>query len=286
MQTRRLGRTEHHSSVAILGAAAFWDTTPDKVVEAFALADAAGVNHLDIAPQYGKAQQLAGQVLPAYRDRWFVGCKTLMRDRDGSRAQLEESLSLLQTDYFDLYQLHAVTSEDELSAALAPGGAVETLVAARDEGIVRAIGMTGHYQLVPRLFLQALERVDLDTVMLPVNAPMLAVPGYRADLDRVFAAAAERDLGVMAIKAVARSPWRDAPHDATTWYRPHRSPDAIADAVRFTLSLPVTAFATAGDLDLLPTVLAAAAEFTPLPADEIEARVAAASADDALVVAG
>src|SRR5438874_3845636 len=144
MERRRLGRTGHESSVAILGGAAFWDTTVDVVADAFAKADAAGVNHLDIAPSYGKAEQLAGEVLPAYRDRWFVGCKTMARDRDGARKELERSLELLHTDHFDIYQFHAVTSDDELAAALAPGGAVETFVAAREEGVVGALGLTGH----------------------------------------------------------------------------------------------------------------------------------------------
>jgi aryl-alcohol dehydrogenase-like predicted oxidoreductase len=283
MQRRRLGRTGHQSSVAILGGAAFWQSTVDVVADAFARAVAAGVNHLDIAPQYGMAEDLAGEVLPAYRDGMFVACKTLLRDADGARAELERSLGKLRTDRFDLYQMHAVNTDEELAAVLAAGGAGEALVRARDEGLVGAIGITGHFQEVPRLFRTALERLDLDTVLLPVNPPMLALPDYRSHYAALLELAAERDLGVMAIKAVARGPWRVAEHTATTWYEPHIDPAAIREAVRFTLSQPVTGFCMPGDVSLHPAVLAAAEQFTPLAPDEVEARIAAADSADALV---
>jgi aryl-alcohol dehydrogenase-like predicted oxidoreductase len=283
MQRRRLGRTGHQSSVAILGGAAFWETTVDVVAAAFAQAVAAGVNHLDIAPQYGMAEDLAGEVLPRYRDGMFVACKTLQRDAAGARAELERSLGKLRTDRFDLYQMHAVTTDEELAAVLAPGGAGEALVRAREEGLVAAIGITGHFQQVPRLFRTAVERLDLDTVMLPVNAPMLALPDYRSHYEALLEVAAERDLGVMAIKAVARGPWRTAEHTATTWYEPHRDPEALRDGVRFALSQPITGFCLPGDVSLHPAGLAAAQEFTPLSTEEIEARIAAADRADALV---
>jgi aryl-alcohol dehydrogenase-like predicted oxidoreductase len=283
MERRVLGRTGHESSVAILGGAAFWETTVEVVAAAFERAVAAGVNHLDIAPQYGMAEDLAGEVLPQYRDRMFVACKTLQRDADGARAELERSLGKLRTDRFDLYQMHAVNSDEELAAVLAPGGAAEALVRARDEGLVAAIGITGHFQRVPRLFRTALERVDLDTVMLPVNAPMLALPDYRAQFTALLDVAAQRNLGVMAIKAVARGPWRTEEHTATTWYEPHRDPAAIRESVRFTLSQPVTGFCMPGDVSIHADALAAAEQFTPLSPEEIEARIAAADQADALV---
>jgi aryl-alcohol dehydrogenase-like predicted oxidoreductase len=283
MEQRVLGRTGHRSSVAILGGAAFWESTVDVVAAAFEQAVAAGVNHLDIAPQYGMAEDLAGEVLPRYRDGMFVACKTLRRDADGARAELERSLGKLRTDRFDLYQMHAVNTDEELAAVLAPGGAGEALVRARDEGVVGAIGITGHFQEVPRLFRTAVQRLDLDTVLLPVNAPMLALPDYRANFASLLELAEERDVGVMAIKAVARGPWRTAEHTATTWYEPYRDPQAIREAVRFTLSQPVTGFCMPGDVSLHPAVLAAAQEFTPLSAEQLEACIAAADRADALV---
>jgi aryl-alcohol dehydrogenase-like predicted oxidoreductase len=244
---------------------------------------AAGVNHFDVAPQYGMAEDLGGEVLPRYRDQMFVACKTLKRDADSARAELERSLTKLRTDHFDLYQFHVVTTDEDLAAILAPGGAAETLVRARQEGIVRAIGITGHFQQVPRLFRAALERLDLDTVMLPVYPAMLALNEYRAGFEALMEVAADRDLGVMAIKAVARGPWHTEEHHATTWYEPHRGGEAILDGVRFALSFPITGFCMPGDFSLHADALAAAEAFTPLTAQEIAARIAAADRADALV---
>jgi aryl-alcohol dehydrogenase-like predicted oxidoreductase len=283
MQRRRLGRTGHESSLAILGGAAFADTTVEVVAEAFERAVAAGVNHLDIAPQYGMAEDLSGEVLPRYRENMFVGCKTLQRTAAGARAELERSLTKLRTDHFDLYQLHAVTNDEELAAVLAPGGAGEALLRAREEGVVRAIGITGHFQEAPRLFHTAVRRLDLDTVMLPVNAPMLTLPDYRTHFEALLDLAAERDLGVMAIKAIARGPWRTAEHTGPTWYEPHRDPAAIRTGVHFALSFPITGFAMPGDVSLHPAALAAAAGFEPLGAAGIEAEIAAADSGNALL---
>ena len=207
MQTRRLGRTGHFSSLAILGAAAFWDSAPEVSAEAFEAALRAGVNHLDIAPQYGRAQELLGPLLPAVRDRLFVGCKSLRHSADGVRAQLEESLSLLGCDSFDLYQLHAVTSVDELDRR---SGAAQAVLRARDEGLCRFVGVTGHDLTAPAAHLEALRRYDLDTVMFPVNPRLWADPDYRRDAEALLAECARRDLGVMAIKAAAARPWGDA----------------------------------------------------------------------------
>src|SRR6202011_4423803 len=146
MQTRRLGRTGHLSSLAILGAAAFWDSTAEATAAGFDAALAAGVNHLDIAPQYGRAQELVGPLVPAVRDRLFVACKTMRHDPAGVRAQLEESLTLLRCDSFDLYQMHAVTHLDELDAR---ARAVTAILAARDEGLCRFVGITGHNLSTP-----------------------------------------------------------------------------------------------------------------------------------------
>jgi aryl-alcohol dehydrogenase-like predicted oxidoreductase len=283
MLRRRLGRTGHESSVAILGGAAFWETTVEVVAGAFERAVAAGVNHFDVAPQYGMAEDLSGEVLPRYRDGMFVGCKTLQRAAGDARAELERSLGKLRTDHFDLYQMHAVTTDEDLAAVLAPGGAGEALVRAREEGLVKAIGITGHFQDAPRLFHTAVARLDLDTVMLPVNPPMLALPDYRRHFDALLDLAVERDVGVMAIKAVARGPWRSEEHTATTWYEPHRDPAAVRDGIRFALSLPITGFAMPGDVSLHADALAAATEFTPLEPWEIEERIVAADRADALV---
>jgi aryl-alcohol dehydrogenase-like predicted oxidoreductase len=266
MQTRRLGRTGHWSSVAILGGAAFGQSNPDDTEQAFRLALDAGVNHLDIAPQYGKAERLVGPLVPAVRDHLFVACKTLRKNADGARAQLEESLELLGCDSFDLYQLHAVTSLEVLDER-AP--AVDAILRARDEGLVRFVGITGHDVGTPAAQAEALRRYDLDTVMFPVNRRMWADSQYRSDAEALLELAGERDCGVMAIKAAAARPWGDRERTHTTWYEPYTSHGDIQRGVNFTLSVEgVHAFCTPGDVSVLPKALEAADAFTPMTPEE------------------
>ena len=253
METRRLGRTDHQSSVAILGAAAFWDSTPEATEVAFGQALESGVNHLDVAPQYGRAQELVGPLVPPVRDRLFVGCKTLRANPDGMRDQLEDSLGLLGCDYFDLYQLHAVTDLAELDRR---GAAAEAILRAKDEGLCRFVGITSHGLDAPATQLVALERYDFDTVMFPVNPRLWADPQYRDDAVGLLEEAKRRDVGVMAIKAGAARPWDDRPHSATTWYEPYRDPDRLRRGIEFALSTPgIAAFCTPGDLAVLVDAL-------------------------------
>jgi len=280
MRRRRLGRTEHESTVAVLGGAAFAFASEQEAGVGLSLAVERGVNHLDIAPSYGVAEQVVGPHLPAVRDRLFVACKTRRRAADGVRAQLAESLSRLRTDHLDLYQLHAVTSVAELDERAA---AVEVALAARDEGLTRFVGITGHDLGAPAAHLEALRRWDLDTVMFPVYPRVWADPVYRADADALLAECRARDVGVMAIKAVARRPWGDTDPWATSWYEPVADDAAIARGVRFALSTPgVHAFCTPGDLDLLPRVLDAAEAYEPLD-DATREAVVAAAADDEVI---
>ena len=266
--------------MAVLGGAAFWGASPEVAEEGFTAALDAGVNHLDIAPRYGRAEEVIGPLLPAVRDRLFVACKTTRRNADGVQAQLEESLTKLRTDHFDLYQMHAVTNVDVLDER-AP--AAETILRARDEGVVRFAGITGHDVRAPATFVEALRRYDLDTVMFPVYPRYWGDPDYRRDAEALLELCAERDLGVMAIKAVARRPWQDDDHFATTWYQPWADPDGVARGVRFALSTPgVHAFCSPGDLDVLPLALDAAANYEPMT-DEERAAAIAAMADEHLI---
>ena len=194
-----------------------------------------GVNHLDIAPSYGHAEVVVGPHVPAVRDRLFVAGKSERSDPDGVRAHLERTLERLGCDHLDLYQLHGVTSVDVLEQRSA---AAEVILAARDEGLTRFVGITGHDLGTPRAQLEALRRYDLDTVMFPVYPRVWADPVYRADAEALLAECARRDAGVMAIKAVARRPWGEGEPTATTWYEPHTEPDAIARGIAFALSTP------------------------------------------------
>jgi len=224
-----------------------------------------------VAPQYGRAQELLGPFIPAVRDRLFVGCKTLRHNPEGVRAQLEESLTLLHCDSFDLYQLHAVTDLDELERR---AGAIEAILAARDEGLCRAVGITGHELTAPAAHLEALRRYDLDTVMFPVNPRLWADDDYRRDAEALLALTTERDLGVMAIKAAAARPWGDREHTATTWYEPYTAAEDLELGIRFVLSTPgVHAFCTPGDTTVLKAALAAANGYRPMDAAERAAAV-------------
>ena len=236
------------------------------------------MNHLDIAPSYGRAEANVGPLLPAVRQQLFVGCKTQRKDPDGVRAQLEESLTILGTDAFDLYQLHGVTGLDVLDER---ARAAETILAARDEGLTRFVGITGHDLGAPRAHLEALRRWDLDTVMFPIYPRVWADPVYRADAEALLAECAARDVGVMIIKAGARRPWGDKEPTATSWYEPWSDPADLARGIRFALSTPgVHGFCTPGDLGLLRSALDAADAFEPLTADDREAAITAMADED------
>jgi aryl-alcohol dehydrogenase-like predicted oxidoreductase len=280
MERRRLGRTGHESTIAILGGAAFARCTPAEAEEAFAEAIARGVNHLDIAPSYGVAERNLGPLVPTVRDRLFVACKTHRRSVDGARAQLEASLELLGLDHFDLYQLHGVTSLEVLDER---GGAAEAILAARDEGLTRFVGVTGHDLGAPAAHLEALRRYDLDTVMFPVYPTVWADPVYRADAEALLGECTARDAGVMAIKAVARRPWGDQAPFADSWYEPWAEPATVARGVGFALSTPgVHAFCTPGDLTVLRLALDAATSFTTLDTAGRDAAMAATASDEVI----
>jgi aryl-alcohol dehydrogenase-like predicted oxidoreductase len=280
VERRRLGRTGHLSSVAVLGGAAFARSDPETTAASFAEAMASGVNHLDVAPQYGRAQELLGPLIPAVRDQLFVACKTLRHDPGGVRAQLEDSLALLRCDHFDLYQLHAVTDLAELDAR---AGAVAAILAARDEGLTRWVGITGHEHTTPAAQLEALRRYDLDTVMFPVYPRLWADPDYRRDAEALLEYAAGHDVGVMAIKAAAARPWAGRPATADTWYEPWTEADDVARGVRFALSTPgVHAFCTPGDTRVLTAALTAAVDYAPLTPDERAAAIAALAVESSI----
>jgi len=276
MQTRPLGRTGHESTIVIFGSAALWEADQVTANDALGMALVAGVNHIDVAPQYGNAESVVGPWLANRRDQFFLGCKTLMREKDAAWKQLHESLEKLQTDHFDLYQLHAITTQEELDAAMGPGGAIETLQRAKDEGLVKNLGITGHFKDVPRLQYEALQRFDFDTVMFPINPVLYAVPEYRADAEKLLALCQERNVGVQVIKAIAKQPWADrskAPY--LTWYEPYDEQSLVDLGVNFALSQPgVTGIPSAGDTKLLPLVLDAASRFTPMSAEDQAALIA------------
>jgi aryl-alcohol dehydrogenase-like predicted oxidoreductase len=265
--------------VVILGTAAFYTIDQEGANAALDLALAHGVNHIDVAPQYGNAQAVLGPWLESRRDQFFLGCKTLMRRADGAWQELQDSLRLLRTSRIDLHQLHSVGTFEELDQVFEPGGAMEALVRARDEGLVRWLGMTGHGMLAPAVHFAALERFDFDTVMFPINPRLYADADYRRDAERLLRTARERQVGVLVIKSIARAPWGERDKTYNPWYEPYDTYPEIEQGVRFALSQPVVAIASAAEVRLLPAIFRAAEQFTPLDESGQAALIAQHAAD-------
>ena len=257
------------STVAIFGAAAFWEISQADADRAMEMVIEAGINHIDVAPSYGQAEERIGPWMPRERSRFFLGCKTMERTKGGAWKELHESLTRLQTKSFDLYQLHAVTSMEELDKATMKGGALEALVQAREAGLIKFIGITGHGVDVPQIFLEALKRFDFDSVLFPLNFVQMANPEYRKQAEELMAACKAKDVGTMVIKTVTKGPWGEKQQrTATTWYEPFDKLDEIQRAVNFALSYDVTGLCTAGDTHILPLVLEACHKFTKLTDSE------------------
>ncbi|MGB8984224.1 MAG: aldo/keto reductase [Anaerolineales bacterium] len=270
METRRFGRTGHMSTVAIFGAAALGDVsqeTADQVMESIIQA---GVNHIDVAPSYGQAELRIGPWMPRERGRFFLGCKTMERTREGAWNEMQGSLKRLQTETFDLYQCHAITTMEELDSVTMKGGALEAFVQARQEGLTRFIGITGHGVNAPQIYLEALRRFDFDSILFPLNFVQMDNPEYRKYAEELIATCRAKDVGTMVIKTITKAPWGDRQHTATTWYEPFEKSDEIQRAVNFALSYDVTGLCTAGDVRVLPLVLQACESFTRLNTDQME----------------
>lgn len=264
MQTRRFGRTGHMSTIAIFGAAAFSEILQedaDKVMEQII---EAGINHIDIAPSYGQAEERVGPWMPRERNRFFLGCKTMERTKEGAWDEMQHSLKRLQTEAFDLYQCHAITTMEELDSVTMKGGALEAFVEARQRGLIGHIGITGHGADAPKIYLEALRRFDFDSVLFPLNFVQMANPEYRNNAEELIATCKEKDVGTMVIKTITKGPWGEKEKTATTWYEPFNKSDEIQRAVNFALSHDVTGLCTAGDIHILPLVLDACENFEAL----------------------
>lgn len=273
MQTRRFGKTGHRSTLAILGGFAFSQAKREETDALMKSVIQAGVNHIDIAPSYGHAEEQLGPWLARERERFFLGCKTTERRGKAAAKELRESLINLQVEQLDLYQLHAVATMEELDQAMQSGGAIEALVEARDLGLTRFLGITTHGIAAPNVLLEALARFDFDSVLFPINFVQYGIPEYRRACEELLAVCAERDVGTMIIKSIAKGPWGEKEQDRLTWYEPFEEQEQIKRAVNFALSQPVTGICTAGDPVLLPRVLQACEDFEPMSAGEQEAMI-------------
>lgn len=274
METRRLGRLEHRSSVLIYGAAALGEVTQDVADASIQQALDGGINHLDVAASYGDAELRLGPWMPQIRDRVFLATKTGERDREAAWRQINASLERLQTDHLDLLQLHAVGDLADLDRATGPGGALEAALQAQEQGMVGAVGITGHGDQAPATHLEALRRHPFATVLTPLNPVLWRDASYRVDYQALVAEVRRQDAGLMTIKTVSRRNWPEAdPRRHTTWYEPYDDQARITAAVSWVLAHDeVAGIPTAGDVGLLGMMLEA--ERSRIPVDEAEAQLA------------
>lgn len=262
------GRTGHNSSRVLLGAAAFWDVPQGEADAAIELALARGVNHVDVAASYGGAELRVGDWIRRHGKPFFLATKTEERTAVKAREELERSLDKLNVNQVDLWQLHNLTDPQEWETALGPGGALEAAIRAREEGLVRFIGITGHGVQVARMHREALERFDFDSVLLPFSFVMAQNEQYRRDFTELVQLCRSWNTAVQTIKSIVQSPWGDHPQDRNTWYRPLEAQGDIDLAVHWVLGHEGLFLNSAGDTQLLPRVLDAAERFTSQPADE------------------
>lgn len=268
MEKRRFGRTGHDSTVAIFGAAAFFEISQAEADQVMEYVLSTEINHIDVAPGYGQAETRLGPWLAEERDRFFLGCKTQERSKEAAAIELRRSLERLQIDRFDLFQLHAVTNMEELDQVTAAGGALEAIIEAKDEGLLDYIGITGHGLEVPDVFLTAIERFDFDSILFPINFILYENTAYREKAQVILQKCLEQEIGSMIIKHIAKGPWGDGDKTHTTWYRPFTEAEWIQKGVDFALSQPITGICTPGDISLLPLVVEACRKFQPMVPDQ------------------
>jgi aryl-alcohol dehydrogenase-like predicted oxidoreductase len=266
--TAPFGRTGHDSTRVIFGAAAFGEVTQDEADQTMELLRRHGINHLDTAASYGESELRLGPWVRDHRDDYFLATKTGERTRDAAWAEINHSLERLQTDHVDLIQLHNLVDEEEWRTAYAPGGVLEAAVRARDEGLTRFIGVTGHGVTVARQHLRSLGEFAFDSVLLPYNFPMSRNEAYIADFEALTDRCREQGVAVQTIKAITRAPWGDREQNAATWYEPLRDQGAIDTAVSWVLGREGVFLNTVGDIHVLPLVLDAAERAGARPSEE------------------
>lgn len=265
--TLTFGRSGHASTRIIFGAAALWGATEEDGERALEMLLASGINHIDTAASYGRSERRVGAWMTRHRDRFFLATKTGERTYAGAKAQFEKSLERLQTDHVDLLQLHNLVDETEWETAVAPGGALEFAAEARERGLARHVGVTGHGVTVARMHLRSLERFDFDSVLLPYNYVLMQNATYAADFEALARVCAERNIAMQTIKSLTLGPWGEKEHTHVTWYEPLSEQADVDLAVHWVLGRPGVFLNTAGDLSLLPKTIDAAQRFASRPDD-------------------
>jgi aryl-alcohol dehydrogenase-like predicted oxidoreductase len=267
--TAPFGSTGHESTRTIFGAAALGSVTQEVADRTLDLLVERGVNHIDTAASYGDSELRLAPWLARNRDSVFLATKTGERSRKDAREEIRRSLDRLGVDRVDLIQLHNLVDVIEWETALREGGALEAAVEARDEGLVRFIGVTGHGLTVPAMHRRSLERFAFDSVLLPYSYVQMQDERYASEWEALAAACKERGVAMQTIKAISLAPWDGREQTASTWYEPLREQDDIDAAVHWVLGRPEAFLNTAGDVALLPKVLDAAERFEARPSGAV-----------------
>jgi aryl-alcohol dehydrogenase-like predicted oxidoreductase len=268
IERRPFGRTGHHSTATLFGAAALARTTQAEADRTLELLLRHGINHIDTAARYGDSELRISPWMARHRKDFFLATKTGQRTASEARADIHRSLERLRVDHVDLIQLHSLGHPDDWDRALGPGGALEAAIEARQQGLARFIGVTGHGWTIPVMHRRSLARFDFDSVLLPYNYFMAQDERYRQSFEELLGLCRARNVAVQLIKSIARGPWATTERTHTTWYQPLEAQGDIDRAVHWALDVPGVFLNTAGDLTLLPRVLDAASRFARRPADE------------------
>lgn len=268
IEKRPFGRTGHMSTVTLFGAAALGRVTQAEADRTLDLLLEYGINHIDTAASYGDAEERIGPWMEKHRKDFFLATKTGERSYAKAKEEIHRSLDRMRIDSFDLIQLHNLGHPDEWDEAMGPGGALEAAIEARDQGIVRYIGVTGHGLNIASFHKRSLEHFDFDSVLLPYNYTMQMNQQYISDFEDLVQMCEERNVAVQTIKSITRGPWGPQDRWAATWYQPLTDQEDIDRAVHWVLGRPGIFLNTVGDIYVLPKVLDAAGRFERRPTDE------------------
>ena len=274
IEKQPFGKTGHNSTRTIFGAAVLWAMQQDRADRVLDLLQEYGINHIDAAASYGDAELRIGPWMKRHRKDFFLATKTGEREYGKARESIHRSLDRMQTDHVDLLQLHNLVEPDEWEQAFAAGGAIEAAVEAREAGLVRFIGVTGHGTRIPSMHLRSLDRFEFASVLLPYSFTMMANPAYAADFEKVYDLCTDRGVAIQTIKSTARRRWQNDDEPHFSWYEPLRDRDALSRSVRWVLSRPGVFLNTSSDAKILADTLSAAANAAAAPtASEMQSDV-------------
>jgi len=262
------GRTGHKSTRLIFGAASLGGVSQRVADQTLEVLLRYGVNHIDTASGYGDSELRIAPWLKRERGRFFLATKGDKRDEKGAREEIQRSLDRLDVDHVDLWQIHALADPIEWDQALSPSGALDAARRAREEGLIRWIGVTGHGAQIAATHRRSLDRFDFDSVLLPYNYVTIQSAYYRENFEALAKTCAERNVAVQTIKSIALRPWMERKHTRSTWYQPLETPAHIDVAVWWALGRPGIFVNSVGDVNLLPLVLDAADRFQNEPGDD------------------